>query len=368
MENYENQEISEMENQLSEPSEPKPAVEITSSYLLSTTKISGWLVFFIVIIMLGGFVSLVRAIISFDLSESGGSYLIAFSDIFLAAMCLFLASYTWYAFSNRLPNAVFLGKNYVVATFVINILTVILYKTNDIEFSSEKEVVDLVKSLIYSVVWFCYLCFSKQVAEVIPPSFRKVYIHNYIINVLIFIVPILMLVGGCIGLSVTEMSRKADIASLRQNLVLQENERTDGLVVFTVPPEFQCTEEYLEEDDITLFHLTSDSLDTKITVFSCFEEDFTSEKFDEYFNAYQDDDMSLSSSSDIIINKKSTLNSYRFYYRVVKYKLFSEMLILFGRFGTLYDEKTDKICIFFSVNSDNHYDYIEEFAKGVKFL
>ena len=124
MENNENQEVDNIESQNPEPLETKPAVEITSKYLKSTTRISGWLVFFLFAIMLGGFIGLIKAILAFDLSEAGGSYLIAFSDIFLTAMCFFLASYTLYAFSNRLPNAVFLGKNYVVATFVINILHV----------------------------------------------------------------------------------------------------------------------------------------------------------------------------------------------------------------------------------------------------
>ena len=368
MENNENQEVDNIESQNPEPLETKPAVEITSKYLKSTTRISGWLVFFLFAIMLGGFIGLIKAILAFDLSEAGGSYLIAFSDIFLTAMCFFLASYTLYAFSNRLPNAVFLGKNYVVATFVINILILIIYRANDIEFSSEREIIDLVKSLIWAVIWFCYLSFSEQVAEVIPPSFRKVYTHNYVINVILIVIPLLMLVGGSAGIIVSEMSKQSEVASLRQNLVLQENERTDGLVVFTVPQDFQCTEEDIEEDGVTItvFRLTSDSLSAKITMFSSFDSDFTSETFDEYCEAYKDEDMD-DCSPTVFIDTISTINSYRFYYRVIKYKMFSSLLV-FWRFGLLYDKKTDKICIFFSVNGDNHYDYMEEFAKGIRFL
>lgn len=81
--------------------------EITSESLLETTRIHGWLSFFLFSIIVGGLISAIYPIITFDIEEYWGSYVLGMTDIVSGIMLFALAIYTLMAFCKRKPNAVF---------------------------------------------------------------------------------------------------------------------------------------------------------------------------------------------------------------------------------------------------------------------
>ena len=136
--------------------------EITSEYLKQTTSIGGWLSLFLFVVGLGSLVSAVYPIITFDIAEYDGSYLLASCDVFLGFMCLFIGIYTIYSFVQRKPNAVFVAKIYVVLIFVMNLTNLItggLETGNGIGSANQ-----VVKGVIWGVIWYL-LIKSKKVAE-----------------------------------------------------------------------------------------------------------------------------------------------------------------------------------------------------------
>lgn len=118
-------------------------------------------------IFVGGLISAVSSFTNFDAADYGGNIWIGAVDIFIG-VCLFaIAIYTIYAFIQRKPNALFYGRLYVFLVFVTNIISAI---GGSIEFGTAKEVV---RGVIWSIIWFFYLLLSSQVQRIIPKSLEK---------------------------------------------------------------------------------------------------------------------------------------------------------------------------------------------------
>ena len=84
----------------------------TREYLKQNTEIRGWLTFFIVMMLLGGFFSFVYPIATYNPDDYAGSFFLAIADPIQGLMLFGLACYTAYSFYDRQPNAVFLAKTY----------------------------------------------------------------------------------------------------------------------------------------------------------------------------------------------------------------------------------------------------------------
>ena len=211
--------------------------KITREYLKVNTRIHGWLIFFFVAILVGAVFSLVYTLVTFDFDEYGRSVSLALFDILTSSLLLVVAILTVVAFMSRNSDAVFLGKMYIVAVFAINLFTLIM---GGYEESGVGSLSQLVRSLVWVVVWFCYLTFSKQVKSVIPKGYRKVWKQDYLLLALLVVVPIVTFAQGYYEVT----NRYQNIP----NIELAENERTDGYAIFSIPKGFECEEEIIDGD------------------------------------------------------------------------------------------------------------------------
>ena len=139
----------------------------TSEWLKENTNIHGWLSFFFFAIAVGGIISAVYPIATFNAADYAGNMWLGAIDILLGIGMLAIAIYTIYAFTQRKPNAVFYGRLYVVLVFVTNIISLI--GNPDVGLGGVKQTF---KGIIWGIIWFLYLLYSEQVQEVIPKSFR----------------------------------------------------------------------------------------------------------------------------------------------------------------------------------------------------
>ena len=115
------------------------SIVITSEYLKQTTDIHGWLSFFLFSIGVGGLASAIYPIAAYNPAEYSGNTILALTDIVLGLMLCGVAFFTFYAFTQRKSDAVFLGKTYVVAVFVSNLLSFIEGNYNTSGFGSFPE-------------------------------------------------------------------------------------------------------------------------------------------------------------------------------------------------------------------------------------
>lgn len=334
----------------------KNGITISSEYLKRNTNIKGWLSFFLFTIVLGGIVSLILPIATFNVNEYGGSYILALTDVAFGAMLFALACYTAYSFSNRKPDSVFLGKTYTVAIFISSLFVLFGGEFEETGIGSLKQII---RSLIWSATWFSYLSFSKQVKKIIPKDFRKIMSKDYYIVSALIVVPVLFL---AIGVGDIASKTQEQTQTFIQNAVLGENEYTDGKIIFTRPDSFTCEKKELSDPEITVFELESEDIGT-ITLCSDYETDFSLKNFNSYWSNWQDQD-AVKLQSKNVINEKLSVNRHSYFYKVTKYYL--EDGELFWRYIFLTDEETSKVCIISSYDWGED-SYVAELLNSIRF-
>ena len=168
---------------------------------------------------LGGLVSAVYPIFTYNIHEYSGSHILAMTDVVFGAMLLLLAIYTIFSFVKRKPNAVFLAKMYTIAVFVSNLLS--LMSGGEFAESGFGSVAQVVRSLIWGVIWYLYLCFSNQVNDIIPKTYRKVLNRDYYFMGALALAPILLCGMGI-----------ADIQNINQEKLKQKENLKEQKTTF----------------------------------------------------------------------------------------------------------------------------------------
>jgi len=199
---------------------------------------NGWLLsFFLIAIGTGSLITLVLRIKNFSLSdyEEWGNiskYIVAFGDLFFYVLVAVLGTYTIISFLKTKPNAVFLGKSYLIIIFVNNLISLL---AGEYEGSYTGGVLQISWSLIYCGLWFSYLCLSKRVESLFPPEKRVVFKRDkQLIASIIVVVMSSFWFGFFNGLLEEYEAIKSDIYTTE--FVLSENEYSDGRIAFTKPP------------------------------------------------------------------------------------------------------------------------------------
>lgn len=329
---------------------------ITSEYLKNNTKIHGWLSFFLFSMVLGGLVSAAIPLLTFNVNEYAGSYILALTDVVFGLMLFALACYVLYCFCNRKPDSVFLGKTYTIAIFLSSLFVLF---GGEFEATGIGSLKQIIRSLIWSTIWFSYLSISNQVEEILPKDFRKKTSKDYYIVTALIVVPVLFLAIG-IGDVITKAEEQTQ--TFIQTSVLGDNEYTDGKVIFTCPQDFTCEKKELTDPKLTIFELESENIGS-VTLCSDYETDYSLANFNGYWTNWQDEGASKY-QSQIVINEKRSVNSHSYYYKVTKYSLKEGEL--YWRFIFLTDVETGKVCILSCYDGGND-SHIDELLSSIRF-
>ena len=133
----------------------------------------GWLLLFLIVgVGLGSIVSFISTITEFESGPLAEFYLM---DVMTSAVYLTIGIFTIIAFVKRWPDAVFLGKLFIVTNLVSNLGLALILP------SSEVDAAMVIKPVIWSVVWFSFLCSSSQVEERIPTEIRKIMVRDWVL-------------------------------------------------------------------------------------------------------------------------------------------------------------------------------------------
>lgn len=273
--------------------EPKPGDE----------DIHGWLVFFLFTVGLGGLLTLVQNIVDIKM-ENYANYLLVASDVLTCVGVFFLACYTVYSFLMKKPNAVFLGKSYLILIFLGNALSLLTgIGEEGRELGSTYQ---MAKSLIWGIVWFIYLMESKQVEEIFPCDYRKVAAKDWVVVISVILIPVVCFILGLatIGLGSFAETPSAGLSDTKSTYGVYENsnanknifttsdcsteEVTDGRVVFVKPQGFTSPDTLAYIDEATPVYQYSDS-HSEITLCSGWEENFNKATFEQYWNGWKNE-------------------------------------------------------------------------------
>ena len=345
-----------------EPVQPESqSVEITSEWLKANTEIHGWLSFFFFAIILGGLFSAIYPIATFNASDYAGNFCLGAVDIVTGLLLLAVAGFTVYSFVNRKPNAVFWGKVYVVLVFLTNVLVLIGGATEDTGFQSTTQVI---RGVVWGIIWFLYLSFSDQVQEIIPKSFRKISSTDWAMLAASVLLPVFLYVVGYSQINSLVDSRTTQEAEFRKT-ELSYNQRTDGRVIFTIPDGFECESQVVDVEgtSATLFSINNDEIGN-CTMCSDYDTDKSIKNFDSYWEGWKDEDIK-NYSTDNVDRGTKTINGNDCLYRITKH--YVNGVYVYWRYYLLFDEETGKVFVASFYDTNNSTYYVDELLESVKF-
>jgi hypothetical protein len=321
-------------------------IVITSEELKRTTNIHGWLSFFLFSVVVGGLFSFIFPIATYNLSEYGGSAILALTGVIFGGLLCAVAFMTLYAFRQRKPDAVFLGKTYIIAIFALNLLC--LFEGN---FES------IVKNLVWSTGWFIYLCSSKQVEKVIPKDFRKLSGIDHGLLITLIIVPLLLLSFGIIEI---QKSQEEETATFIQKTTLSEGELTDGKVVFTPPADFTC--EKNEVEGLVVYNIEDEDV-AHVLLCSDYDSDQSASNIKSYWKNWENE-ADKKRRSKLIADEKCMINGNTYYYKVKRYDI--NGIYVYWRFSMLFDNASSKVCVM-SCYDYGVDDYFNDIIESIRF-
>ncbi|MBP5513387.1 MAG: hypothetical protein J6Y04_01210 [Bacteroidaceae bacterium] len=353
-------EDSEIENILREHKEQKK-VAITSEYLRQNTGIHGWLSFFLFTITIGGLFCAIIQFVHFDMHE----LILSVGDVIYGVIIFVLSIYILYAFSYRKPNAVFLGKAYIITVFIVNLLTAI---------GGTDDKIHPYGSLIWGPIWFLYLQYSEQVKEVIPKTFRKIGKRDYLLVGSLIVIPLLFIIVSIMFPSIdtqyeNEISYTAQdevsqtsLADNRYKLSsLSENERTDERIVFAIPDGFSCERLEDSESGMIVYQLESED-NASIRICSGVDEDSSEKSFDDYASNWEEKDLKPHVRKRLP-NVQHEIHDWEYRIKVVEYNVNGS--ILYWRFIMMYHKSLSVVCLLscYDYGQDN---YVHEILHSVR--
>lgn len=343
--------------EMDEFGEPK----YTREWLKSNTEIHGWLSFFFFAIILGGIISAIYPIATYNAADYGYNGWLGAVDVFTGLSMLGIAVYTVYAFTHRKPNAVFYGRFYVILVFVTNIISLI----GGVDENGLQNTTQVVRGIVWGIVWFLYLLFSDQVQEVIPKSFRKVSGIDWGVLIALVGIPFACFFIGLSQLNCIVEDRENNETEIL-SVALQDNERTDGKVIFSIPSGFSCESQESETgvgQTITVFNLENESIGN-ISLCSDNDSDTSTSNFDDYWKNWEDSDASGKPRSDVDRGIK-TINGNTCRYRIVKYNF--NGVQVYWRYYVLFSSETSKCCVVSCYDRNEDTSYVSEILNSVRF-
>lgn len=328
---------------------------VTAEYLKENSEIGGWLAFFLFSICLGGTISAVLSFAEINSPEYQNSTLLVITDISLGVMLCGLAFYTLYSFVQRKPDAVYLGKLYVVTTFLSNLLALF---NGDYDASGFGSLPQIIRGLVWGVIWYSFLCVSSRVEEVIPKEYRKKRAKDYIITGSIYLIPIILFVAGVVELQTGQQEQES---LFLQEVQLGDNEYTDGKMIFKLPEGFTANRQELDEPKLTVFNLENDNVGN-VTICSDYDTDMSQKRFNVYCKGWEDEN-AKQYTSKVVCNEKRSINSHKYWYRVTSYETDATV---YWRFILLFDYTSGKVAVIsaYDVGYDN---YIQELLESIRF-
>lgn len=293
-------------------------------------QVRGWLSFFLFVVGFGSIFTLVMTIADSYPGSDGDiiSYLAFGVDLLFSLALVGLACYTIHAFIYIRPNAVFLGRLYIVIIFISNLLTLLSDDMEDVGWGSLPQVV---KGLVWSLIWFVYLSVSNQVAELFPKENRRVFKRDkyfagslLAIPALLFFIYLFVYFGN---VGTTPL------------ISFDAGEYTDEVVAFRVPDYVICEKIDSIPDNIYHSFEVGDSILGTIT--GVFDTNTTESYFKECLDSWRDESLDGYDFSVFDISTR-LVNHNMLRMQSVEYVTDPRLV---WTFAALYSPETGKACI-----------------------
>jgi hypothetical protein len=320
-------------------------------------QVRGWLSFFLFVVGLGAAITVVASVAGFSLDAYDAgvgvffTYLVAFIDIVYTLSIGGLALYTILAFLNKRPNAVFLGKSYLIVIFLSNVLLLLGGDYEDYGLGSFSQIM---RALIWGIIWFVYLCLSRQVSDLFPKEERKILERDkYIVGSLVF-VPVFLW-------GVLMLAYWGNNVSTSMDISLEYGEYSDGAIVFRAPEGAICQKTDTLDDVYHTFEMGDSIWGTVVGVY---DTNTSEDYFKECADSWRDTDLDGYDFS-VLNTYTKVVNRSIMHIQSVKYETRPPLIWLFS---TLSSPETGKACVvsLYSTTGENE-DIMDALMASIRF-
>lgn len=323
-------------------------------------KRDGWLTLFLIVIGIGGALTPIMGFSTMSLSNYdlgiGNWFSVAgaVSDGILLLGMAFLAFYTIISFNKYKPNAVKLGKSYLIIAFTGNLLSLIV---SDYDVS---ELSKLIIPLVWQVIWFIYLSQSNLVEELFPKEERKLFKRDKILLFSI-ITPIIIWTILVFVFSLSQgVINQATNQDATNKSELAYNEYTDGRIIFENPTGLVV--EKVIEDNETYYTLTGNN-NTSILIYSDLYDTNTQEHFEEVLRTYTDN-VFADFEYKIKDEQNYSQNGNNIYMKTLQFN--SDPIIQWS-LVMLFNKET-RICCILTCGSENEPEFLPDLISSIRFI
>lgn len=319
-------------------------------------KITGWLAFFLIVFVgLGSVLSLVMSC----LDNSTGSYQWnpEIGDVAFAVIYSIVGAVTIMAFYSRQSDAVCLARIYIVLCFLSNALVLCL---SDHDADTPRELRNMLKSLVWCVVWFVFTYKSEQINRLFPRQMRRSRLRDWLLLAAAIIVPTYFVINALKDSDIDYRAvEEANIASLE----LSEGQFTDGKVVFTLPENFVC-EEQITDSGIRYFSAEDSVYGTEITVISDYDSDASKKNFYEYWTNWRSD-ITKEYKTEVLSDESYQYNGWTVFYKRLAIKAENP---IDWEFALVFDPESGKVCLMSSYCASENESTITSVLPDLRFL
>ena len=258
-------------------------------------------------------------------------------------------TYTIVAFLKQAPNAVFLGKAYLIFLLLSDIILLFMDNLADVNY------VQIGGSVLWIIIWFLYFHFSE---DVFPKSFRRAYKFDYFIVGAQIVIPIILSVISVFS-HVAQSPNNPEMIKLES---LSEGEYTDGYIAFKVPENCICEKQ--KHDGIISSFIHDDNI--RIIIVSGVYLDIDINKLLDYRNNWESDEWKLCPSThadevfDIIDGIEHWKSSKCYYIEEQGLEIFWDYMIISDKSSN----KTSILSCYYSIDESGTKD---AFIKSIRF-
>ena len=328
-------------------------------------KIHGWLVVFLIAIGIGGLLSPFMGFSRMDIADYDIGLGLFWANIGMVCDGILLLGYTALAvyiiisFLTYKPNAVLLGKAYLIIVFIINVIFLI---GGEYESKGVFSLSETIRSLIWGVIWFLYLTHSEQVKRLFPKKQRTIFTRDkLLLTAIVGPVIIWLFFSFVLGIALgfKEGLSQINKEKLIDERTLSENEYTDGLIIFECPDGLIAEKQEMDDGD-TFYTLYND--DVSITIFSAYDENDSPEYFEKIMQDWTNDSFS-DFEYDVEKDRHELLNGNSFYLKTLQYETYP---VIKWTFSLLFNKETGGCCVI-SYYSMTDTDYLKELINSIRF-
>ena len=318
-------------------------------------EFGGWLKFMFLMIFVGITMTVVNTFK--EIGELQGD---TFTSIFCILHCLsflILGGYALYMFLTRKSNAVFWGYTYLVTCLISNIVSVVgnLDDSNIIILG--------IRAVVTCIAWFAFLYYSENVKDIYPPEKRKTTKKDWTLAILGVSLPYAyLLLAVLLSIGTAVISPEYDPTSMTEQYSSESGYYTDGIVAFKSPSHYIV--EQVDSDGTIIFSLADSETEPSetITIVSELNYELTAEEFDEYYEAWKDEDFAYLTTT-VVKDEENVIEGKHYRYRSV----------YFEEYGTYWDfvivnqPDINKNCLV-SIYTAEPGKRVFFFVRGLKFI